>query len=496
MECLPIELIQYICRWIKLRDYRSLSLVNTYFDTAIKTNHFYLFCKENQDGIRHNMIPTLMQNSQYFIQFFSTHKNWFDKEKTLVYASSPSHKDIAWWLISTQKYLFEENFDAFFYFILACRCGCLEMAKFLQSHFPNKHQQDDLRSRNEWMECFITSIKWSWDHIEVVRWLISNWLEYIAPHIKKIFMDACYSASVKIVELLVDKFPRLTENINNRCFELACVNGKNKIVKYLHKIKPDINLLDIAINVFPNVCENGHLKTAQWLYFLCKECSKHVDIDIDIFKRICLSGNVLIIEWLFNEKIIDPESMYNFSIGVTFELVCERGHLAMAKLLLEMFPNDTTVCHHEAFQRACLFGRLDTVRWFLEYNPAVCYFIGSANLTKSFSGACVRNNLEMALCMIQINPQVLHYVEIQDSYDEIFNCVCCNGHLDMAKWLLKLFPKINIKMSNDKIFQTACKFNHLRVAEWLTTLCSEYVIIKKYPQIKYVITEKVSPNQT
>ena len=45
--------------------------------------------------------------------------------------------------------------------------------------------------------------------------------------------------------------------------------------------------------------------------------------------------------------------------------------------------------------------------------------------------------------------------------------VCSWGQLNVAKWLLKIKPDIDISAENDHAFREACKNGHLQIAKWL-----------------------------
>ena len=44
---------------------------------------------------------------------------------------------------------------------------------------------------------------------------------------------------------------------------------------------------------------------------------------------------------------------------------------------------------------------------------------------------------------------------------------CGSGYLDIAEWLLKIKPDINISVRNDYAFRHACSNGFINVAKWL-----------------------------
>ncbi len=53
--------------------------------------------------------------------------------------------------------------------------------------------------------------------------------------------------------------------------------------------------------------------------------------------------------------------------------------------------------------------------------------------------------------------------------NDYFQCVCQNGHLEVAKWLYSL-GGVNIHASNDYAFIYSCGNGHLEVVKWLKTI--------------------------
>jgi ankyrin repeat protein len=80
----------------------------------------------------------------------------------------------------------------------------------------------------------------------------------------------------------------------------------------------------------------------------------------------------------------------------------------------------------------------------------------------AFKNACKQGNIKLANILIDLN-----YVQELDSFCATFSDCCSKGQLIVAKWLLELYPKINISRLDDYPFVTACANGHLEVAQWL-----------------------------
>lgn len=57
--------------------------------------------------------------------------------------------------------------------------------------------------------------------------------------------------------------------------------------------------------------------------------------------------------------------------------------------------------------------------------------------------------------------------------DGTFRIACEYNYLDLAKWLIKTLPCINIRALHDHTFHNTCGYNHLEVAIWLKKICPE-----------------------
>ena len=51
-----------------------------------------------------------------------------------------------------------------------------------------------------------------------------------------------------------------------------------------------------------------------------------------------------------------------------------------------------------------------------------------------------------------------------------FRYACIYGHLEVAQWLYKIKPTIDISAENEYAFVRTCQYRNLEVAQWLQTL--------------------------
>jgi len=64
-------------------------------------------------------------------------------------------------------------------------------------------------------------------------------------------------------------------------------------------------------------------------------------------------------------------------------------------------------------------------------------------------------------------------IDIHDEVEEAFRWTCCNGHLDVVKYLISLEPdhgRINIHANDEYAFRWACENGQLNVVKFLLSL--------------------------
>ena len=77
--------------------------------------------------------------------------------------------------------------------------------------------------------------------------------------------------------------------------------------------------------------------------------------------------------------------------------------------------------------------------------------------------SCINGHLEVAKSLLKVKPDINIY-----AFNEcVFRISCGNGHLEVAKWLFKIMPKIDISSFNEYAFKNAFKNGHLEVVKWL-----------------------------
>jgi hypothetical protein len=91
------------------------------------------------------------------------------------------------------------------------------------------------------------------------------------------------------------------------------------------------------------------------------------------------------------------------------------------------------------------------------------------------------NLLEQNKLLLDKNPDIMSGVVVLD----LFVKACENNAVNTAKWLLLLYPDLEIYSNQDKLFLDSCKNNRIIIAELLSDLCPWYTVIIRNKKIVY-----------
>lgn len=179
-------------------------------------------------------------------------------------------------------------------------------------------------------------------------------------------------------------------------FRRACEIGHLEAVKWLYGLDTSI---DIDIGTFRITCCKGHLELAQYLYSLgiqnCIESSDDImlnattlnyinydDRNYDVlFSEICMNGHLEIAKWLYGLKKIN----IHIEDELIFRWSCVNGYLDMAKWLYSLDGLIDIHIHDESvFQLSYYSKRYDVIDWlcgicsdyYLEVDTKELYYKG------------------------------------------------------------------------------------------------------------------------
>jgi hypothetical protein len=192
------------------------------------------------------------------------------------------------------------------------------------------------------------------------------------------------------------------------------------------------------------ICTFGNLDSFKKL--LCnknREKIKEVNYPY-FFHCACISGNEEIAHYLLKLKPSCYKAFYNRDDLVT---VCERGHLNIAKLLLQLDPDNERHIT-EGFDIACCNGHLETASWLYGLKE-----IPISNST--WYSACIRGNLDVAMWLLNKNPGI----DICFKKDKTFRFCCEKNIINVAQWLKSLKPeRYSLEIKDNKIVSFVVPF--------------------------------------
>jgi hypothetical protein len=202
--------------------------------------------------------------------------------------------------------------------------------------------------------------------------------------------------------------------------------GSQRLIEYFINTYKDEAKKDA---IFIELCYNGHLSTAQWLYSL-GDVNIHAEEE-GAFRLACSNDGLLVAQWLYSLGDVDIHIIDN----EVFLEACLRGHLSVAQWLYGL-DNGIDIHGDEefVFRGACYNGHLSIVQWI--------YSLGGTN--------------------------------IHADSDFAFRFACREGRLIVAQWLYHL-GNINIHAKFDEAFYFACQNHHLLVAQWLYSLDNSFL---------------------
>lgn len=112
---------------------------------------------------------------------------------------------------------------------------------------------------------------------------------------------------------------------------------------------------------------------------------------------------------------------------------------------------------------------------------------------EAFEASCGHGHLNVAKWLLKISLQSGYgRININENNERAFRWSCESGHIDVAKWLVKKsqklgFTTINIRATGDYAFRYSGELGHFDVAKFLVTLCPAYDIVEINGKIRYLI---------
>lgn len=252
----------------------------------------------------------------------------------------------------------------------------------------------------------------------------------------------------------------------------VCLSGN--LIYFKRFIKQYANVLDIAW-----ICRCAVMSPEIPAIIKCLlEVSPNAELNTydDIFLIVCGTGKIDIVQSFIKEL----RDYSHENRDTAFVEACKCGHLSIAQLLLDEFPDIDRLYDSKMFDRyniqgycaafvyVCQNGDLDSAKWIAETIPMTDRQDGQ--IYDAFSEACLNGYLNVAKWLKKKYPNVVARI----NKEEILKNISRRGHIDMLRWLIKHWPNINIHSRNDVIFRSVCERGHLDIAK---------LLVEKFPNI-------------
>jgi hypothetical protein len=372
-------------------------------------------------------------------------------------ACANGHAHIVQWLLELDPSIDESPPDSEYAFRLACTTHP-EHFKICQMIYQNEYQhyfittsKDDPVSAN-YLDAF--EYYCSVGDISSVHELLQKYPSIFTEESRLdfVFHRICKNGQTEMAKWLRHMIPtmdistRYTKTTLNRQVDfsdkkgylhmkLSCVHGNLEMAKWLYTQRLDISVSEWRF-MFSNVCQAGHLDVVKWLLQIKPSIGL---ITEHAFCNACYSGNLELAQYLLDEKtkgiVVTMKSLEEILL-----FCCRKGLWEMAQFVYDLEPTSFQI----------KFRHID-----VSPNPLFNHFFVATTL----------GNLETARWIYSTFPAVVR----ADSFfnDVLFPRVCEWNLFDTAKWLLQVFPSIDILSSDGKAFRMACARGNVELAQWL-----------------------------
>ena len=156
----------------------------------------------------------------------------------------------------------------------------------------------------------------------------------------------------------------------------------------------------------------------------------------------------------------DPDILLNQR---AFRWLCKNGKLDAAQYMFNKNPNvnSNSDAQEQNLEDVCKNGHYDVFWWLMSINS----YIMDDDIDYLLNIACEYGHDEIAFELYKRYPNIAY------DYEEIFESSCLNGHVDIAKWLIKCMGETNFNATsiskNFNMFINTCEYGHVAILKLL-----------------------------
>lgn len=293
---------------------------------------------------------------------------------------------------------------------------------------------------------------------------------------RTILHTACHAGCVELVDRLISGFnqdPLSVDNTGESPLHCAALSGQTEVAKILiAKYKCPVDIRNIRDETPLHIaCFNGHLDTVNMLLYEHRADLNAIDNQGNKpLHKAAMGGYVQIVKTLISEfgDTLNPNDFL-------LHLVCRKGHLELAKVLLSDYKQNPSYASEDGstpLHIAAMFGQEKIARLLItEYNSSV---ICTNNRNETpLHLACSNGHLNVIGLLIH------EHEEIRDEDNNTpLNVAAIGGHTKVVQTLIVKFTcNPNIKGFDGRTpLHQACLNGHVATAEAIIILSKPSVL--------------------
>lgn len=254
----------------------------------------------------------------------------------------------------------------------------------------------------------------------------------------------CLLDKYKFLNWMLDYGVRINEPFNYHqddelLFRVCCCTNSWNCAKVLYyfslKQKDPINIHIFGDQTLEISTFLGNQESLKLLCDLCREREEKIDL-IKFVKIGVEQDQLQCVTYLLDQFELDQDNITeNQLIKKAFDYSISHGSLRMVKRLRFLLKkiDEPMIFNPDSVANCCARGEMDTIKWVYH----------------------------------QMGSQAFKNIMLPDRNWYLFRRAGSNGHLKLAKWMVKKNKKIDLHANDEEVFCLACANGSLKTAQWI-----------------------------